>query len=181
MNKPDSQTCPLPWWAAGILLGLVQILAVSLAQSLDVSPQFISTNTNILKSYAPEYIEKHPLTNNTEYEKTNKGWWLGIGIIIGACIASVHLKIWKIRTTPDLWQQNHKMPIVVRLIVCFFGGFLMLLGAGIAYGGLSENFIAGLSKLSLAALPFTLAMLVSGMFIAYIIYPVTTSKNNNGN
>ncbi|MBN2589185.1 MAG: YeeE/YedE family protein [Sedimentisphaerales bacterium] len=181
MKKPDSQTYPLPWWAAGILLGLVQILAVSLAQSLDVWPQFVFTNTKILKSYAPEYIENHPLTNNEEFEKTNKGWWLGIGIAFGACIASLYLKTWKVSTTSDLWQQNYKTPIVVRLIVCFFGGFLMLLGAAIAYGGPGEHFITGLSKLSLAAIPFTLAMLASGMLIAYLIYPVTSFKNNNGN
>ena len=181
MKKPDSQTYPLPWWAAGILLGLVQILAVSLAQSLDVSPEFVLTNTKILKSYAPEYINKHPLTNNNEYENTNNGFWLIIGIIAGACIASVYLRIWKLHTISDLWRQNHKMPLIVRLIVCFFGGFLMLLGAGIAYGGISENSISGLSKLSLASLPFTIAMLISGMFIAYLIYPETTSKNENGN
>ena len=181
MKKPDSQTYPLPWWAAGILLGLVQILAVCLAQSLDFSNQFVFTNTKILDSYAPEYINKHPLTNNEEYQNTNQDWWLGIGIAFGALIASVYLKTWKLSATSDLWQQNHKTPIVVRLIVCFFGGFLMLLGAAIAYGGFSEHFIAGFSKLSLAAIPFTLAMLASGMLIAYLIYPSTSIKNNNGN
>jgi len=54
----------------------------------------------------------------------------------------------------------------------------MLLGAAIAYGGTGEHFITGLSKLSLAAIPFTLAMLISGMFITYLIYPSTTSDNN---
>ncbi|MBN1972100.1 MAG: YeeE/YedE family protein [Sedimentisphaerales bacterium] len=178
MNKPDSQTYPLPWWAAGILLGLVQILAVSLSQSLDISPQFIFTNTKILNSYAPGYIEKHPFMHNEEYENADHGWWLGIGIVTGACVAAFYLGIWKVRAVSDLWQQNHNTPIVVRLIAGFFGGFLILIGAGITYGGVSANFITGFSRLSLAAVPFTIAMFVSGMLIAYLVYPVTAPKNN---
>lgn len=178
MKKPDLQTYPLPWWAAGVLLGLVLILAISMVQSLDVSNQFVFTNMRILKSYAPEYIENHPLSSNDEFQHTNHGWHLAIGIVIGACIASVYLRICRVRTSTDLWQQNHKTPIIIRWIVCFSGGFLMLLGAAIAYGGTGEHFITGLSKLSLAAIPFTLAMLISGMFIAYLIYPTTTSNNN---
>ena len=180
MKKPDSQTYPLPWLTAGILLGLIQILAVSLASSLDVTPGFVITNMKILESYAPEYIEKHPLTNKQQDENANQAYWLAIGIAIGGCIASAYLGIWKMKATPEIWKLNHKMPIIIRLITCFFGGFLMLLGAGIASGGICEYFITGLSKLSLAAIPFTLAMLISGIFIAYLIYPVTTSQNNNG-
>jgi hypothetical protein len=54
----------------------------------------------------------------------------------------------------------------------------MLLGAGIAYGGVSGNFITGLSELSLSAVPFTIAMFISSVLIAYIVYPVTSGKNN---
>ena len=180
MNKPDIQTHPLPWWAAGILLGLVLVLAISLAQSLDVSHQFIVSNTDFLKSTAPEYIENHPLLKNEEFENSNKGWWLGIGILIGAFIASIHLKKWKVRATSDLWQQNHNTPIVVRLIIGFLGGFLMLLGAGIAYGDIARNLFMGLSELSLAAIPFTIAMLFSAILIARLVYPGISNNNNKG-
>ena len=154
MEKSNAQTHPLPWWAAGILLGLVQILAVSLGQSLDVSPQFINTNTKILNSVAPEYLEEHPIMDNVEYEESGHGWWFGIGIAIGAVIAAIYLKIWKLQITTDLWQQNHNIPIIIRMIICFFGGFLMLLGAGIAYGGISGHFFSGWAKLSLSAVAF---------------------------
>ena len=180
MNKPVTQTHPLPWWAAGTLLGLVLVLAVSLAQSLDVSSQFVATNTGILKSTAPEYIENHPLMQNEDYGKSDRGWWLAIGIVIGASIAAVQLRIWKVRATSDLWQQNHNTPVIIRMIAGFFGGFLMLLGAGIAYGGVNSNFITGLSELSLSAIPFTIAMFTSGALIAYLVYPLTNNKNNNG-
>ena len=180
MTKTNKQTKPLSWWTAGILLGLVQVLAVSLSQSLDVSKNFVTSNIKILESASPEYIESHPLAQNETHTKSDDGWWLVIGIFIGACIAAIYLGKWKIRTTSDLWQQNHKTPIVVRIIACFFGGFLILIGAGISYGGISKNFIAGLSELSFSAIPFTAAMFLSGMFIAYFVFPVVSVNNNNG-
>ena len=180
MKNTNVQTHPLPWWAAGILLGLVQVLAVSFAQSLDISNQFVTSNMKILKSSTPEYMENHTLIQNEIYDKTDHGWWLGIGIAIGACAAAVYLKIWKIQATSDLWQQTHHTPIIVRIIVCFFGGFLMLLGAATAYGGACRNFITGLSELSLSAIPFSIAMLASGMLIAYLVYPAAPGKNNHG-
>jgi len=39
MNTFTAKTSPLPWWAAGIPLGLVQVLAISLVKPLDVSAQ----------------------------------------------------------------------------------------------------------------------------------------------
>jgi hypothetical protein len=181
MAKVNSQTHPLPWWAAGILLGFVQILAVSLAFSLDITPQFVTTNTKVLESIAPGYIENHPIMQNEEYGKTGSSWWFAAGIFIGAFIAAVHLRIWKIQTISHLWQQNHNTPIVVRMIIGFFGGFLMLFGAGIAYGCINEHFFSGWAKLSLSAVPFTISMLISGMLIAYLVYPKASKSNNQEN
>ena len=176
MTKSNAQTHPLPWWAAGILLGLVQVLAFSLAQSLDISKQFVNTNIIIMESIAPEYIQSHPIANNEEYNKSDMDWWFGIGIVIGGLIAAVHLRIWKVRATTDLWQQNHDTPIVVRMIIGFFGGFLMLLGAAIAYAGIIGHSFSGLAQLPLSGIVFTISMLFSGMFIAYFVYPKTTDS-----
>lgn len=176
MTKPNAHTPPLPWWAAGILLGLVQVLAFSLAQSLDISQQFVNTNTRILESIAPEYVQSHPIMNNEEYNNSSLDWWLGIGIVIGAFIAAVHLRIWKFRATTDLWQQNHDTPIVVRMIIGFFGGFLMLLGAAISYSGIIGHSFSGLAQLSLSGIVFTISMLFSSMFIAYLVYPKTADS-----
>ncbi len=178
MKKPEAQINSVSWWAAGILLGLAQILAISLSQSPDISHQFIAANTDLLKSSAPEYINNHPLMQNEDFRKSNHGWWLIIGILIGAFIAAIWLGIWKIRTTSDLWQQNHNTPIVVRMIAGFFGGALMLLGAAIAYGGMSGNVITGLSELSLSAIPFSIAILIAALLVTRFIYPSVNRKNN---
>ena len=169
MAKANSQTHPLPWWAAGILLGLVQVLAVSLSFSLDITPQFVNTNTKVLESIAPGYIENHPIKENTEYERTGSSWWFAVGIFIGAFIAAVHLRIWKIQIISQLWQQNHNTPIVVRMIIGFFGGFLMLFGAGIAstiqspHYSLISNFFAR-NPGRRCALPHSLQTYLSDIF-----------------
>lgn len=171
MNKLTTQTPPLPWWAAGILLGLVQVLAISLVKPLDVSTPIIVVDTKILETIAPEYTQNHPLTNNEEFKKSGYGWWFNIGLIIGAFFAVLHLRRWKIQASSIWWRHNHDAPIMLRLIVGFVGGFLILLGAGFAYGGITGNFFSGWVQLALSAVPFTITMLGFGMLAARFIYP----------
>ena len=90
MKEFHTYTDSLPWWAAGILLGLVQVLAVSLAGPLDVSSQFIITDTTALEGLAPEYIENHPIKEHEEYNKSSYGLWLNIGILVGAFFSTLH-------------------------------------------------------------------------------------------
>ena len=175
MKEFHTNTDSLPWWAAGILLGLVQVLAVSLAGPLDISSQFIIADTIALESFTPEYIDDHPIKEHEEYNKSSYGLWLNIGIFAGAFLSTVHLRKWKIHTTTALWRQNYKVPIVLRLILTLCGGFLILLGAGFALGSVSGQFISGWSQLSLSVVPFTITMFLSGMFVAKLVYP----KNNN--
>lgn len=171
MKEFHTYTDSLPWWAAGILLGLVQVLAVSLAGPLDVSSQFIITDTTALEGLVPEYIENHPIKEHEEYNKSSYGLWLNIGILVGAFFSTLHLRKWKIQTTTALWRQNYKTPVVIRLIVTLCGGFLILLGAGFAFGSISGQFISGWSQLSLSAVPFTITMILTGMLVAKLVYP----------
>ncbi len=171
MNTVSVQRNYLPWWAAGILLGLVQVLAVSLAGPLEVSNPFIAADAKALQHLAPEYAENHPLVSREEYRQFGYGWWFNIGIVIGAIIAVLHLRMWQMRTTTVWWQRNHDAPVLLRMIVGFCGGVFLLLGAGLAHGALSEQFISGWTQLSLSAVPFTVTMLACGMLVAYFVYP----------
>lgn len=171
MTELNSRTPPLPWWAAGLLLGLVQVLAIALVKPMDVSQQFIIADTKVLNSIAPEYSENHPLLSDEQNKKFDYGLWFNIGIVIGACLAAFHLKVWKIRTISTWWKHNHDAPRLLRLIAGFCGGVLLLLGAGLAYGCITGQFISGWTQLSLSAIPFTISLFVFGMLAAYLIYP----------
>jgi hypothetical protein len=173
-SHPDDslwRTVPLPWWAAGILLGLVQVLAIALVKPMSVSEPFVVVDTKVLNRIAPEYSENHPLLSDEQYKKFGYGGWFNIGIILGACFAALHLRTWKIRTVSGWWQRNHNAPVLLRLIGGFCGGVFLLLGAGLAYGCITGQFISGWTQLSLSAIPFTITLFAFGMLVAYLVYP----------
>jgi len=180
MNTANAQRNHLPWWAAGILLGLVQVLAVSLVGPLEVSNPFVVADAKALENLAPEYADNHPLVSREEYRQPGYGSWFNIGIVIGALIAVLHLRTWRVRTTTVWWQRNHNAPLLLRLIVGFCGGVFLLLGAGLAHGALSGQLISGWTQLSLSAVPFTVTMLGCGMFVAYFVYPRGAGEARRG-
>lgn len=187
MNELKTQTPLVPWWTAGLLLGLVQVLAIALAQGLDVSHQFVIADAKTLEHVAPEYSENHPLIQTLKGQdlqsKTPKllglasGWWLTIGLVLGAFLAALHLKTWKVRVSSAWWRQNHADPVLLRLVIAFCGGFLALLGAGLAYGGVVGLCGSGWAQLAVSAVPFTIAALGSGMLIAYLLYRKAPTKD----
>lgn len=164
---------PLPWWAAGILLGLVQILAIGLVAPLGVSTQFVVLDAKLVKQVAPEYTQNHPLINNKKYQTLDYGWWLDVGLVIGALITATLLKRFKFQITTVWWQQNHGDSVLMRLIAGFCGGFLILLGARFAHGCTSGQFASGWAQLSLSVVPFTITLFCFGMLTALVVYPKT--------
>lgn len=180
MKEPGIQTPPVPWWTAGILLGLVQVLAIGLVTSLDVSNQFVVVDARTLEAVAPEYAQNHPLISDEEHNKFGYGSYVGIGLVLGAVLAALHLRTWKVAATSAWWGRNHEGPVLLRLIAGFCGGLCLLLGAGLACGGIMGQFAAGWAQLSLAAVPFTVAVFGAGMLVAYLVYPKTPAKGNRG-
>lgn len=162
---------PLPWWAAGILLGLVQVLAVGLVKPLGVSTQFVVADAKIVNAVNSEYAKGHSLISAEKYQKFGYGWWLDIGILAGALIAAVLIRRWKLHKTTVWWRANHGASVAKRLITGFIGGFLILLGARFAHGCTSGQFASGWAQLSLSVVPFTITMFGFGMLTAYLVYP----------
>ena len=177
MKELINRTPPLSWWTAGIMLGLVQVLAIALVEPMGVSKQFVSADAKLLKRLAPEYSDKHPLITNEEYKNFKYGWWFNIGIVLGACFAAIHLRTWKVCTASSWWQRNHDAPALLRLIAGFCGGVLILLGAGLAHGCITEQFIGGWAQLSLSAIPFTITLFVFAALVAYLVYPKAPNRS----
>jgi hypothetical protein len=169
---------PLPWWAAGIMLGLVQVLAIALVKPLGVSTQFVMADAKVIKKIAPEYAENHGLISNEKYQKFGYGWWLDVGLVVGAFFAAVVLGRWKLQVTTVWWRQNHGSAIFTRLIAGFCGGFFILLGARFAHGCTSGQFASGWAQLSLSVVPFTITLFGLGMLTAYLVYPKAPALDN---
>jgi hypothetical protein len=177
MEEPNNKTPALPWWGAGILLGLVQVLAIALVAPMSVSKQFVVADAKVLEHVAPEYSEKHRLITDEGYKEFGYGGWFDIGILIGACFAAIQLRTWRVRAVSGWWLRNHDAPALLRLIAGFCGGVLLLLGAGLAHGCVTRQFLGGWSQLSLAAVPFTIALFAFGMLAAYLVYPKAPNRS----
>jgi len=161
----------LPWWAAGLLLGLVMTLAVAVKKPLGVSTQFVVANGAVLKQVAPDYVESHDMLKKPKYNTPGYGWWFDIGLIAAAAVTALLVGKWKPRATCDWAGANGS--IRKRMILSFIGGFVLLFGARLAGGCTSGQFASGWAQLSLSVVPFTIGMFVFGMIAARILHPKT--------
>jgi hypothetical protein len=171
---------PLGWVAGGVLLGLVQVAAVALKSPLGVSTQFVVADTQVLKELAPDYVATHSLISAKTYTAPGYGWWLDIGIVLGALVTALAVRRFRVSAMPAWWRANRGEGIGKRLATAFVGGFLILLGARFAHGCTSGQFASGWAQLSLAAVPFTVALFGAAMVTARIVHPKTPAIDEGG-
>lgn len=162
----------LPWVIGGLLLGLTQVLAVALHKPLGVSTQFVVAEGIATHAVAPEAAQEHALLSNEKYQAVGYGWWLDIGLIVGAAAAAVAVSRWKLRAEgPNWWRHNHGDGRAKRYLMAFAGGFLILFGARLAGGCTSGMFASGWAQLAVGAVPFTIGLFGAGMIAARLVYP----------
>lgn len=163
---------PLPFWAAGLLLGIVQIIAIAAEKPIGVSTQFVVLDAKVIHNTAPDYAQKHPLIRKEKYRKFGYGFWLDIGILIGGLAAALTVNRFKPAIRPAWSKQNgHSRPF--RIVTAFIGGFLILLGARMAHGCTSGQLASGLAQLAVSSVPFMLTLFAFAMLTAYLVYPKT--------
>ena len=158
----------LPWWAAGLLLGLVMTLAVAVKKPLGVSTQFVVANGIVLNKVAPDQVANHPVLAAEKYQKPGFGWWFDIGLILGAAATALLVGKWRPRTTCAWSRANGGTRR--RLLLAAIGGVLILFGSRIGHGCTSGQFASGWAQLYLTVLPFTVAMFAFGMVTARLVY-----------
>ncbi|HOQ04870.1 MAG TPA: YeeE/YedE thiosulfate transporter family protein [Anaerohalosphaeraceae bacterium] len=173
MGEIKVPKAPLPWWAAGLALGLIQVLAVYVKGPLGVSTQFVILDSIVMHKAAPEYAQNHPLLSQEKNRKIGYGFWLDVGIVLGAFTAAVMVKRWKLQTSTVWWKTNRNGSLFGRFFAGFIGGIFILLGARLAHGCTSGGFASGWAQLSLNAVPMTIGLFSFGMLTAWLVYPKT--------
>lgn len=164
---------PLGWLLGGLLLGLLQVAAVGIKKPLGVSTQFVVADTQILEEVAPAYVEGHKLIDSKKYRQPGYGWWLALGIPVGALGAALASRRWRLDAVPVWWKANHGPKAGKRFLWAVIGGFFVLLGARFAHGCTSGQFASGWAQLSVSAIPFTVALFGVAMLVARFVYPKT--------
>jgi uncharacterized protein len=158
----------IPWWAGGIGIGLVLIVAVAFVQPIGVSAQYVVLDGVLLHHVLPDMASKSPYL-----AKTAQGWTLAtyefffvLGIPLGALVSAMATARFTTRIVPAEWGKRFGSNPGKRLAWSFVGGFLLLFGARFGGGCTSGHMISGISQLAISSLIFSSALFISGIITA---------------
>ncbi|MBH0182037.1 MAG: YeeE/YedE family protein [Nitrospira sp.] len=162
----------LGWWAGGVAIGVVLILAVALFQPIGVSSQYVVLDGVLLHHVLPDVASRSPYL-----AKTAQGWTLAtyefffvLGIPLGALLAAMATARFTTRVVPTEWNKRFGSNPGNRLVWSFVGGFLLLFGARFGGGCTSGHMISGVSQLAVSSLVFSSALFASAIVMARWLY-----------
>jgi uncharacterized membrane protein YedE/YeeE len=157
-------------YAAGILIGLLQIPAFLLIQTaLGTSSSYVTIAAHIASLFdasiaSMDYLAKHM------YGAKNL-WQLAIvgGIAIGA-LASAAISRTRRGAISPVWRRAVGIDrLSSRAPMAFAGGFIMVLGARIADGCTTGHGISGIAQLAVGSTVAVAAMFVGGIVTALLM------------
>ncbi len=162
----------IPWWAGGLGIGLVLIVAVALVQPIGVSTQYVVAVGALLHQLLPTVADKSPYL-----AETADGWSMltyeflfVVGIPFGAFLAAGATGRFRRRVVPPEWESRFGALPGRRLVWSFIGGFILLFGARFGGGCTSGHMISGVSQLAAGSLVFSSALFLSAVFTARLLY-----------
>ncbi len=172
-NHEKARVPILPWWAGGLGIGIVLLIAVALVQPIGVSTQYVVLDGMLLHALSPDLAGDSPYL-----KEASKGWTLAtyefffvVGIPIGAFLAAAITKRFSTRVVPPLWADRFGQAPGKRLAWSFIGGFLLLFGARFGGGCTSGHMISGVSQLAVSSFIFSAALFASAIVTARWLYP----------
>jgi uncharacterized membrane protein YedE/YeeE len=158
-------------YVAGVLLGIVGIMAVLLSNSLlGASGAFENIAGLIGKSLAPQAFN-NMYFNFIMPPGITWGVVLLVGVFFGGMVGAFSSGTFKWRLISDSqWKQVFGPQIWKRWVLAFLGAIVLEFGAGIAGGCTSGLAISGGMLLAPAAFLFMAGMFASGIVTALIVY-----------
>lgn len=158
-------------YVAGILLGIVGVLAVWLSNSLLGASGAFENIAGILgKTVAPKLFDNMYFNFIMPAEIT-WGVILLVGIFFGGMLGALTSRTFKFRTMDDpQWKKAYGPQLWKRWLLLFIGAIILEYAAGIAGGCTSGLAISGGMLLAPAAFLFIGGMFASGIITALIVY-----------
>lgn len=162
----------LPWWASGLGIGLVLIIAVALVQPIGVSTQYVVFDGVLLHRVLPEVAAQTPYLQGTagEWTLATYEFFFVVGIPLGAFVAAWATGRFSNRLVPVEWSRRFGATPGLRLVWSFIGGFILLFGARFGGGCTSGHMISGVSQLAVSSLVFSVTLFVSAIITARWLY-----------
>ena len=158
-------------YVAGILLGIVGVLAVLLSNSLlGASGAFENIAGLIGKALAPQAFD-NMYFNFIMPPGITWGVVLLVGVFFGGMLGAFSSGTFKWRlVSDDQWKKVFGPQVWKRWVLAFLGAIVLEYGAGIAGGCTSGLAISGGMLLAPAAYLFMAGMFASGIVTAMIVY-----------
>ena len=167
----------ISWKVAGVLLGLLLILATALVKPLGVSTQYVVTDAMVLHSAAPNIAESNEylaIYGEKDDWGIGYGWMLVLGMFVGGGITAQLLKKKQPEvdkgSMPPMWTANFGASQAKRYASSFVGGVLLLFGARLAGGCTSGHMISGISQLAVSSFIFGIATFGAAILAAKFLY-----------
>lgn len=166
----------LSWKVAGLLLGLLLIVATALVKPLGVSTAYVVTDAVVLHQAAPGAAESNEYLSQYGEKQDwgiDYGWMVVFGMFVGGGLASFITKRGRARdksSLPTMWREEFGNSTPRRMMHAFLGGALLLFGARLAGGCTSGHVISGIAQLTLGSFVFGIAIFASGILTARTLY-----------
>ncbi len=158
-------------YVAGVLLGIIAILAVLLSHNLlGASGAVANLDSLFFKIVDPKLVDNVYF----HYIMTPDITWgvvLLLGVVLGGFLGAFSSKTFKFRCIDDVqWKMIFGPQRWKRWVVAFLGAIVLQYGAGIAGGCTSGLAISGGMLLAPAAFLFIAGMFASGILTTLIVY-----------
>jgi hypothetical protein len=159
-------------YLVGALIGVLSIVTFSIADK----PIGMSTGVaQASGACAIPFLGSDGVSKNTYWaKKAEPKWDYGslflAGTFLGALLSSMVSRSFRLGSVPEVWRQRFGPSVAKRLVVAFFGGALLIIGARLADGCTSGHGISGSLQLALSSWTFFIVMFISGIITAFALF-----------
>lgn len=177
-----------PKWSpylVGVLIGVLSWVTFAVMhKALGTSTTTVRAAGGLERVVSPEHVEQTAYLakylGTTSEPKPVFEWqfalviFLAVGAYLSARISGSVLR----EKVPALWSQRFGPSVPKRMVAAFFGGVLLIVGARMAGGCTSGHGLSGGLLLSTSGWIFLVAMFVSGVPTAMLLFPRATRQTS---
>lgn len=182
----------LPWPWAGLLLGVAFFAAIFLVKPIGVSTQFVIADGIIWDLVNPSIVvedseAKHGFASPNAYLNKSGGKYAAnianpmnysfvfVLAMMGGAFLSSLLKGDKPQSEnqkimPDVWRDRFGENPILRYILSFLAGVIVLFGARLAGGCTSGHMMSGIMQTALSGYIFAMGAFATALPLAIIIF-----------
>ncbi len=169
-DKSGEKTEPLlkrewGWFPTGVIAGLCIVASVALGEYLSFASGFLSLGAHMASFFGHEMQSVPSLSQSTEWRAM-----LVLGLFPGTFFSSWLAGTLKREKVTPLFKEAFGERIVLRSVLVFTGGFLMIIGALIGGGCTTGAFMSAWPTLSVGSFAMGATFFMAAMATAHIMY-----------